>query len=180
MDLGIGILFKRPRRMSPGIFSFLDPLTIEIWICLIIAFFVVSILMFVLARLSPYEWHNPHPCNPNKDMMQNRFTLLNSLWFTVGALMLRGSDINPRALSTRIVGGVWWFFTLIIICSYIANLAAFSTVGRISSVSQIESVEDLAKQTRIQYGAIAGGSTMTFFRVSLISLNSSVSYSNLR
>jgi len=31
----------------------------------------------------------------------------------------------PKALSTRIVGGIWWFFTLIIISSYTANLAAF-------------------------------------------------------
>jgi len=28
--------------------------------------------------------------------------------------MQQGSDINPRAVSTRIVGGMWWFFTLII------------------------------------------------------------------
>ncbi|KAA0195825.1 hypothetical protein HAZT_HAZT011420, partial [Hyalella azteca] len=34
------------------------------------------------------------------------------------------------AASTRIVGGIWWFFTLIIISSYTANLAAFLTVER--------------------------------------------------
>jgi len=32
-------------------------------------------------------------------------------------------------------------------------------------VSPIESAEDLAKQTDIQYGAVEGGSTMEFFRV---------------
>ena len=35
-----------------------------------------------------------------------------------------------QAASTRIVGGIWWFFTLIIISSYTANLAAFLTVER--------------------------------------------------
>ncbi len=34
-------------------------------------------------------------------------------------------------------------------------------------VSPIESAEDLAKQTDIQYGAVEGGSTMEFFRVNL-------------
>ena len=48
----------------------------------------------------------------------------------------------PRSLSGRIVGGVWWFFTLIIISSYTANLAAFLTVEWM--VSPIESAEDLA------------------------------------
>lgn len=32
-------------------------------------------------------------------------------------------------------------------------------------VSPIESAEDLAKQTDIQYGAVEGGSTQEFFRV---------------
>lgn len=71
----------------------------------------------------------------------------------------------PKALSTRIVGGIWWFFTLIIISSYTANLAAFLTVERMDS--PIDSADDLAKQTKIEYGAVRDGSTMTFFKVIL-------------
>lgn len=69
----------------------------------------------------------------------------------------------PRAVSTRMVAGMWWFFTLIMISSYTANLAAFLTVERMDS--PIESAEDLAKQTKIKYGALKGGSTAAFFRV---------------
>ena len=72
------------------------------------------------------------------------------------------SDLNPRAASTRIVGGMWWFFTLIIISSYTANLAAFLTVERMAT--PIESAEDLSDQNDISYGTLLGGSTMTFFR----------------
>ena len=68
-----------------------------------------------------------------------------------------------RSLSGRIVGSVWWFFTLIIISSYTANLAAFLTVERMHSA--IESADDLARQTEIKYGTIDGGSTMEFFKV---------------
>ena len=74
------------------------------------------------------------------------------------------SPNNNRSLSGRIVGGVWWFFTLIIISSYTANLAAFLTVERM--VSPIESAEDLAKQSEIAYGTLDSGSTKEFFRVS--------------
>lgn len=63
------------------------------------------------------------------------------------------------------VAGMWWFFTLIMISSYTANLAAFLTVERMDS--PIESAEDLAKQTKIKYGALRGGSTAAFFRVRL-------------
>ena len=77
--------------------------------------------------------------------------------------VLSGSEIVPRAVSTRIISGIWWFFTLIIISSYTANLAAFLTVERMTS--PIENADDLSKQTEIKYGPIYGGSTMTFFKV---------------
>ncbi|ETE73763.1 hypothetical protein L345_00398, partial [Ophiophagus hannah] len=74
----------------------------------------------------------------------------------------KSSELMPKALSTRIVGGIWWFFTLIIISSYTANLAAFLTVERMES--PIDSADDLAKQTKIEYGTVEDGATMTFFK----------------
>ena len=56
-----------------------------------------------------------------------------------------------------------WTFTLIIVSSYTANLAAFLTVQRMEV--PVESVEDLAEQTNIEYGTLQAGSTMTFFQV---------------
>ena len=65
------------------------------------------------------------------------------MWFTVGSLMQQGSDLTPKSISTRMIAAMWWFFTLIMISSYTANLAAFLTVERMES--PIESAEDLAK-----------------------------------
>ena len=70
---------------------------------------------------------------------------------------------GSRSMSGRIVGSVWWFFTLILISSYTANLAAFLTAERMQS--PIESAEDLAKQTEIKYGTVESGSTKEFFKV---------------
>uniref|UniRef100_A0A8D0FKT5 Glutamate receptor n=1 Tax=Strix occidentalis caurina TaxID=311401 RepID=A0A8D0FKT5_STROC len=167
MTLGISILYRKPNGTNPGVFSFLNPLSPDIWMYVLLACLGVSCVLFVIARFTPYEWYNPHPCNPDSDVVENNFTLLNSFWFGVGALMQQGSELMPKALSTRIVGGIWWFFTLIIISSYTANLAAFLTVERMES--PIDSADDLAKQTRIEYGAVRDGSTMTFFKKSKIS-----------
>jgi len=68
-----------------------------------------------------------------------------------------------RAPSIRMLAGMWWFFTLIMISSYTANLAAFLTAEKMDT--PIKNVEDLAKQTKIKYGSVKGGSTSTFFRV---------------
>jgi len=47
-------------------------------------------MLFVLARFSPYEWRNPHPCSPDRDIVENQFSLPNSVWFTIGSLMQQG------------------------------------------------------------------------------------------
>ncbi|TSQ81045.1 Glutamate receptor 1 [Bagarius yarrelli] len=189
MSLGISIMIKKPTKSKPGVFSFLDPLAYEIWMCIVFAYIGVSVVLFLVSRFSPYEWH-ADDCEENKEAntnqagslsgqnaqnqaqqnqeQTNEFGIFNSLWFSLGAFMQQGCDISPRSLSGRIVGGVWWFFTLIIISSYTANLAAFLTVERM--VSPIESAEDLAKQTEIAYGTLDAGSTKEFFRRSKIAV----------
>ncbi|XP_058887484.1 glutamate receptor 2 isoform X7 [Acipenser ruthenus] len=170
MSLGISIMIKKPQKSKPGVFSFLDPLAYEIWMCIVFAYIGVSVVLFLVSRFSPYEWHTEEyeDGQTQSNESTNEFGIFNSLWFSLGAFMQQGCDISPRSLSGRIVGGVWWFFTLIIISSYTANLAAFLTVERM--VSPIESAEDLAKQTEIAYGTLDSGSTKEFFRRSKIAL----------
>ncbi|KAM8792423.1 LOW QUALITY PROTEIN: glutamate receptor ionotropic, kainate 5-like, partial [Eudromia elegans] len=163
MTLGISILYRVHMGRKPGYFSFLDPFSPAVWLFMLLAYLAVSCVLFLAARLSPYEWYNPHPClRARPGLLENQYTLGNSLWFPVGGFMQQGSEIMPRALSTRCVSGVWWAFTLIIISSYTANLAAFLTVQRMEA--PIESADDLADQTNIEYGTIHAGSTMTFFQ----------------
>ncbi|XP_033174729.1 glutamate receptor 1 isoform X1 [Bombus affinis] len=195
MSLGISIMIKKPIKQKPGVFSFLNPLSKEIWVCVIFSYIGVSIVLFTVSRFSPYEWRvltlstggdptmgtrndptlqHPHgsqgsPHIPTSSMA-NDFSIINSLWFALAAFMQQGCDISPRSISGRIVGSVWWFFTLILISSYTANLAAFLTVERM--VAPINSPEDLASQTEVQYGTLSHGSTWDFFRKSQINLYS--------
>ncbi|KAI3361225.1 hypothetical protein L3Q82_013421 [Scortum barcoo] len=167
MSMGISILYRKPNATNNGFFSFLNPMTPDIWVYILLAYLGVSCVLFVIARFSPYEWYDAHPCNPGSDVVENNFTLLNSFWFGVGSLMQQGSELMPKALSTRIIGGIWWFFTLIIISSYTANLAAFLTVERMDS--PVDSADDIAKQTKIEYGVVKDGATMSFFKKSKVS-----------
>ncbi|XP_049819225.1 glutamate receptor ionotropic, kainate 2 isoform X5 [Aethina tumida] len=165
MNLGISILFKVPTDKESAFFSFLKPLGFDIWIFVTGAFFMSSFTLFTLARFTPNEWVNPMPWKKN-GLLVNQLSMNNSFWFVTGTLLRQASGVNPQATSTRIVGGIWWFFTLIIISSYTANLAAFLTVERM--ITPIENAEDLAGQTDISYGTLESGSTMTFFRDSMI------------
>lgn len=69
-----------------------------------------------------------------------------------------------RASSGRVVGSAWWFFSLIVISSYTANLAAFLTVENV--VTPINDVTELATQDEIKFGTLNSGTTRAFFEVS--------------
>lgn len=166
MNLGISILFKIPNTPPSRLFSFMNPLAFDIWIYVLAAYVLVSLTIYGVAKFSPYELHILNPCDIKNEEVGNHFTLGNSFWFAIGTLMQQGSDYNPKAASTRIVSTIWWFFTLIMISSYTANLAAFLTVERM--ITPIENADDLASQTDISYGTLESGSTMTFFRDSMI------------
>ncbi|XP_071511650.1 glutamate receptor 2-like [Diadema antillarum] len=181
MSFGISIMVKKPREEKPSSFSFFHPLSYEIWICLALATCGVSIIMFQVCRFSTTEWRidtdNGAEEKPTTSQIPgasrgakwtNDFGIVNSCWFALGALMQQGSDILPRSVSGRIMGAIWWFFTLIIISSYTANLAAFLTTQSMKTV--IKSAEDLAAQTKIQYGVHGSGSTMDFFKNSNVPL----------
>lgn len=59
--------------------------------------------------------------------------------------------------------GVWWFFTLIMVSSYTANLAAFLTIETLAT--PFKNIDELAKQEEVKYGAKQNGATYNFFRV---------------
>ncbi|CAF4494078.1 unnamed protein product, partial [Rotaria magnacalcarata] len=166
LTLGINILFKKAKHVKPKLFGFFSPLSFDVWLYMIAAYFVVSFSLYLVARLSPYEWRSPYACRRRTDELENQFTLFNSFWFLICNIMHQGSDLNPIATSTRMISCLWGFCTLILVSSYTANLAAFLTVQRMQT--PIENAEDLASQTKITYGVQRGGSTENFFRESKI------------
>merc|ERR1719369_2401389 len=161
LSTGVGILYKKKKPPPPNPFSFLQPLSIEVWIYTTTAYLGVSITLFLLARISPYEWEDD-----GEGSATNQWTISNALWFGIGSFLCQGCDILPKSISTRTVAIMWWFFTLIMMSSYTANLAAFLTASKMSS--PVNSAEDLAKQTKIKYGTYCCGSTNSFFRGSTI------------
>ena len=94
MNIGISIMIKKPEIEKPGVFSFLEPLGLEIWICIIIAYSAVSVGLYMVSRCSPYEWKKVS--TPKGIEYENDFSIRNSFWFSTGALMLQGSDQCPR------------------------------------------------------------------------------------
>lgn len=92
----------------------------------------------------------------------------NSLWFAAGSILQQGADNTPRSGSGRMLAGAFWFFTLILISTYTANLAAYFTAK--NTKRSINSLSDLANQKEIDYGVLNGGSLYTFFSQSEVEI----------
>ncbi|XP_068993636.1 glutamate receptor ionotropic, kainate 2-like [Neodiprion pinetum] len=165
MNLGISVLFRKPKPAGSSLFAFLMPFSKEVWMYLMGTYLVVSLCFFIAARLCPAEWSNPYPCIEEPEELENQFTFKNAFWFTIGSIMQQGSDVAPIGLSTRMMGGFWGLFIMIIVSSYIANLAVFLVVE--SKPVLIKTAEDLFNNPHgIKYGAKGSGSTIDFFKAS--------------
>ncbi|XP_030033794.2 glutamate receptor ionotropic, kainate 2 [Manduca sexta] len=163
MNLGIAILFRKPKPPEPKLFAFLLPFSNGVWICLGFAYLGTSLLLYVVGRLCHEEWQNPYPCIEDPPALENQFTLANALWFNLGAVLLQGSEIAPVAYGTRAVASMWWLFALVITSSYTANLATLLATK--STTELIHNVNELANnKLGIKFGAKANGSTHLFFK----------------
>lgn len=50
MTLGISMMMREPDAEPPQMFSFLLPLSLEVWLCLAAVFMIVSFLLLICAR----------------------------------------------------------------------------------------------------------------------------------
>ena len=144
--VGITILMKKPKNPT-SLFKFLSVLDDSVWGCILAAYFVTSVLMWIFDRWSPYSYQNNMEKYEDDDE-KRYFNFKESLWFCMTSLTPQGGGEAPKNLSGRLVAATWWLFSFIIIASYTANLAAFLTVSR--SEIPVESLHDLAMQGFIE------------------------------
>jgi hypothetical protein len=72
------------------------------------------------------------------------FGISNALFFSFASFMRQSINLVPKSFSGRIAATSWWYFSLIFISSYTANLVAFLTVEKL--VPPITGVEELGKK----------------------------------
>ncbi|XP_062134583.1 glutamate receptor ionotropic, kainate 2 [Drosophila sulfurigaster albostrigata] len=161
MQLGISILHYKKPPEEKNKFAFLEPFASEVWIYMIFAQLIMTLAFVLIARLSYREWMPPNPAIVDPDELENIWNVNNSCWLMVGSIMQQGCDILPRGPHMRILTGMWWFFALMMLSTYTANLAAFLTSNKYQST--INSLGDLIEQDEVSFGSMSGGSTSLFF-----------------
>ncbi|ELU00163.1 hypothetical protein CAPTEDRAFT_169825 [Capitella teleta] len=145
---GISMVMKKPET-EDSFFQFLDPLSPTVWLLLAGVLVLVSLTFCMMDKVAPAD-------DPSV-----RFDAIESTWFTFASMVVSGTDVIPRTISGRLLAASLWFFSLIIISSYTANLAAFLTVSKFHS--NIKSVTDLLDQSEVSYGTVTHSEVANFF-----------------
>ncbi|CAD5221957.1 unnamed protein product [Bursaphelenchus xylophilus] len=158
--VGTTILMKRD-EVEYSLFKFLMVLEWPVWLCILGAYLFTSILLWIFDKFSPYSYTNNRE-KYKDDSEKREFNLKECLWFCMTSLTPQGGGEAPKNISGRLVAATWWLFGFIIIASYTANLAAFLTVARLEQ--SIQSLDDLAKQYKVEYAPLKGGGTETYFK----------------
>nr|XP_003700444.1 PREDICTED: glutamate receptor ionotropic, kainate 2 [Megachile rotundata] len=154
---GILIVMRKPVR-KPSLFKFMTVLKVEVWLSIVGALTLTGIMIWILDKYSPYSARNnkrlyPYPCR--------EFTLKESFWFALTSFTPQGGGEAPKALSSRTLVAAYWLFVVLMLATFTANLAAFLTVERMQS--PVQSLEQLARQSRINYTVLANSSTHQYF-----------------
>ncbi|XP_055348125.1 glutamate receptor-like [Paramacrobiotus metropolitanus] len=145
------ILIRKEETIDLGIFSFLRPFSLTLWLAILLAIVGTFVVIFFGGRIGPSEWHLTEPCDPeNDDGIFNDYTVEESLWFTIATLLQQGPNIEPRSVATKIAVGSWFIWVLIVSQTYTAKLAAFLTIDRMKS--SIQTADDLSNSDTVQYG----------------------------
>ena len=96
MTLGISILFAKPRDEPPNLFSFMEPLSVNVWLHMATVYLVMTLILFLLSRMAADDWDNPHPCDEEPEELESIWNMHNCIWLTVGCIMQQGCDILPK------------------------------------------------------------------------------------
>lgn len=86
LTFGLSVIIKKPGKKKAGIFSFFRPLSYPVWGCYLAACLVVSCGLYIIARMSPYEWNISNPYDPTQKITRD-FTFFNCVWFSIAAFV---------------------------------------------------------------------------------------------
>ena len=101
----------------------------------------------------------------SKDIL-DQLSLYNSSWFVTAALLSQSPvEPGPHCASGRFLVMAWWFFMMIVLAMYTANLAAFLTVNRLQV--GLQQVDDLLRQSEYQWGTVFSTNPEILMRNSL-------------
>ncbi len=166
MSSGITVMMKHPEMVQHNPFRIMYPLGIEVWCVNLVAFFIISAMLYFFNYFDPYEWRAAAERQETFEENADNFSMKNSMWFATTSMFLQSFDASPRSNAGRTLAAFWWVFVIIMVFLYLLNLTHFITSNKRLVYST--TAEQLLDQTEVAFGSIEKGSTYYFFKKSSV------------
>jgi ABC-type amino acid transport substrate-binding protein len=166
MSSGITVLMKHPNYVQHNPFRIMYPFGIEVWFVNLVAFFIISAMLYFFNYFDPYEWRATAERQETFKENADNFNMKNSMWFLTTTMFLQSFDSSPRSNAGRTLAAFWWVFTIIMVFLYLLNLTHFITTNK--RLVYTQTAEELLDQTEVAFGSVEKGSTYYFFKKSSV------------
>lgn len=158
---GIAMIQKRKPR-AKKMESFLQPFKIELWALVFVSVFIVATVLYVLDRFSPF---GRNMLQDTRMVPEKSLNFSSAIWFSWGVLLNSGiGEKTPMSFSARVLGMVWAGFSMIVVASYTANLAAWLVLD--TTETEITGLDDSRLRNPIEgfrYGTVKGSYVDMYF-----------------
>ncbi|XP_021374126.1 glutamate receptor U1-like isoform X2 [Mizuhopecten yessoensis] len=160
-DTGLSILLKKPQKHAQSHNSAslpFCPFTVGIWASIIVAYIIVSLVLYVISRMNPEE--------RAADRGEDHITICTAFFVTLSMLSLQGFRLTPTSLAGRTLVCFWWMFALVTVVMYTSSLTSmlFLKFPDVEDPLPFYTFEQMTKQTKIEYGTLMSGSTRHYFK----------------
>ncbi|CAL1534208.1 unnamed protein product, partial [Lymnaea stagnalis] len=156
---GIQILLKK-QTAKIDLFYYGNVFSPHAWLCLGAVVLVTSLLLWAFENITSTGPKEGRELEAKEKTSLP--TVVDTLWFVIGALTMAGGGDPPHSLSGRFLVTGFWFFAIIMMSTFTANLAAFLTVSRMGMT--VTSLDTLAAQSDIKYSVVDKTSVMDYFK----------------
>ena len=140
-DNSLRLIIRKPTPDQVELFSFLKPFSLTLWVMILSALLITSLLIFLVER------------HENKALRDRSTVSIGamSVWYSLGNIMGYGADFHVTTISGRILTMALYILSLVLVASYTANLASNLTISKTKYI--ISGIEDI-KQGKLPYNRI--------------------------
>ena len=140
-DNSLRLIIRKPTPDQVELFSFLKPFSLTLWVMILSALLITSLLIFLVER-------------HENEALRDRSTVsmgAMSIWYSLGNIMGHGADFRVATAAGRLLTMALYVLSLVLVASYTANLASNLTISKTKYI--ISGIEDI-KQGKLPYNRI--------------------------
>lgn len=158
----VKLLILHPSWTFEYPFSMVYPINIWAWFALFVIFIVVSLLVFMFGKVSPYEWRKRSERGEASEEDGEVFNFLNSFFYVLSTGFWQGYIRGPRSWSLRILSLFWFWIIICLVFMYVISLVAVMKFSK--TAINIHDHHDLLHQDQFDFGMVRNSPAYDFYR----------------